>query len=107
MNEGLFANLLFLGVMIGIFYLLLIRPQKKKVERHRQLVDNLELGDEVVTIAGLYGTVDSIGDEDITLEVAEGTTLRFRKSAIASRIGPVEDDEVGDSGAASTEDESA
>jgi preprotein translocase subunit YajC len=81
-----FESLIFLGLLIAIFYFMLIRPQKRRVQAHKQLVDSIDVGDEVVTIGGAYGTVRAIGDEEIRLEVAPGTEVRFIKSAIARRV---------------------
>ncbi|HEU4480474.1 MAG TPA: preprotein translocase subunit YajC [Actinomycetota bacterium] len=83
--QGL-ESLIFLALLIGIFYFMLIRPQKRRVEQHKQLVDSIETGDEVVTIGGMFGRVHAVGDEEIELEVAGGTRLRFVKSAIARRV---------------------
>lgn len=106
MQEGL-SQVAFLALLIGVFYFLLIRPQKKRVEQHQRLIGSVDVGDEIVTIGGLYGTVTAIGDDDFELEPSPGTRLRFVKSAIARRI--TEDlaleeeeetaDEVGETGA--------
>ena len=85
MESGL-SSLIFLGLLIAIFYFMLIRPQKKRMEQHRKLVESIDPGDEVITMTGLYGTVRSIGDEEIELEIAPGTTVRFLKSAIGRRV---------------------
>ena len=50
-------SLIFLALLIGIFYFMLIRPQKRRVEQHKQLVESIGVGDEVVTIGGMYATV--------------------------------------------------
>jgi preprotein translocase subunit YajC len=83
--EGL-SSLIFLVLFGGIFYFMLIRPQKRRVQQHRALMDSLSLGDEVVTIGGLYGTVRRLSDEDLDLEVASGVTLRVLKSAVARKL---------------------
>jgi preprotein translocase subunit YajC len=83
--EGL-SSLIFLVLFGGIFYFMLIRPQKRRVQAHRALMSSLSLGDEVVTIGGVYGTVRRLSDEDLDLEVASGVTLRVLKSAIARRV---------------------
>ena len=72
----------------GLMYFMLIRPQKKRVAEQRALVDSLEVGDEVLTIGGIFGIVRAIDDEleEITLEVAPATTLRVVRSAVARRI---------------------
>ena len=87
-------SLIFIGLMIGLFYFMLIRPQKKRVEAHRKLIESVGDGDEIVTIGGMFGTVRSMGDEEFELEVAPDTRIRFVKSAIARRV--VED--LGDDG---------
>ncbi len=102
--EGLSA-LIFPVLLVVIFYFMLIRPQKRRVAQHQGLIESLDLGDEIVTIGGLYGTIKSIGEDDLVVEVAPGTSLRFVKSAIARRVNEeVEDDqEVG----ATSEEEGA
>ena len=85
MEQGL-GQVVFLALLIAVFYFLLIRPQKRRVEQHQKLVGSVDVGDEIVTIGGLYGTVTAIGDDDFELEPSPGTTLRFVKSAIARRI---------------------
>jgi preprotein translocase subunit YajC len=84
--ESGLSSLIFLGLLIAIFYFMLIRPQKKRMEQHRKLVESIDPGDEVVTMTGLYGTVRSIGDEEVELEISPGTTVRFLKSAIGRRV---------------------
>lgn len=85
MEQGL-SSLIFLALLIGIFYFMLIRPQKKRMAEHRSLVESIDLGDTVITMSGLYGTVKTIGDEEVELEIAPGTTVRFMKNAIGRRV---------------------
>ena len=85
MSEAL-IQFIFLGLLIGVFYMMLIRPQKRRAQQHRNLITSLDVGDEIVTIGGMYGRIRSIGDEEIEVEVAAGTTVRFVKSAIARRL---------------------
>jgi preprotein translocase subunit YajC len=84
-EQGL-GQVVFLALLIGVFYFLLIRPQKKRVEQHQRLISTVDVGDEIVTIGGLYGRVTAIGEDDFELEPSPGTTLRFVKSAIARRV---------------------
>ena len=81
-----FESLIFLGLLIAIFYFMLIRPQRKRVQAHKQLIDSVDVGDEVVTIGGAHGIVRAIGEDEVRLEVAPGTEIRFIKSAIARRV---------------------
>lgn len=100
--EGLSA-LIFPILLVVIFYFMLIRPQKRRVAQHQNLIENLDVGDEIVTIGGLHGTIQSIGDDDLKVEVAPGTTLRFVKSAVA-RVVTEEVDEEQEIGTMSEEE---
>jgi preprotein translocase subunit YajC len=84
--QGGASSLIFLIVMVAIFYFLLIRPQKKRVEQHRRLVESIGLGDEIVTIGGLFGQITDEDEETVELEVALGTRVRLLKSAIARKV---------------------
>jgi preprotein translocase subunit YajC len=68
-----------------IFYFLLIRPQQIKQKKHREMLQNLERGDEVVTNGGVHGTIVRIKEDVITLKVAEKVEIQVSKSAIAYR----------------------
>jgi preprotein translocase subunit YajC len=83
--EGLSA-LIFPALLIAIFYFMLIRPQRKRADQHKKLIESVSYGDEVVTIGGVFGTVRSLDDAEVELEVAPGTNMRFLRSAIARRV---------------------
>jgi preprotein translocase subunit YajC len=83
--QGILGNPLV--VMIPIFvimYMLLIRPQKKKQDQHKEMLKNLEKGDKVITSSGLYGIVVKVSEKDVILEVADKVNLRFSLGAIGS-----------------------
>jgi preprotein translocase subunit YajC len=83
----------------------LIRPQKAKQQRQQQLLNSAEPGDEVLTVGGLYGIVQSIDEEgDLIVEVAEGIHVRIARRAVATVVKP--DDEAEDDADAADEDES-
>ena len=90
--EGGASSLIFLVLLVGIFYFMLIRPQKRRVDQHRTLIESLGLGDEIVTIGGIFGTIKSIHDEDIELEIASGTVIRIVKTAVARQVTDDVDD---------------
>ena len=83
-------------LLIGGLYFLMIRPQQKRSQQQRQLADNLDPGDEIVTHGGMYGTITEIDDDDgtILLEVAPNIEIRMLKQAVARRL--VFDDEPRD-----------
>jgi preprotein translocase subunit YajC len=86
-----FLPLLLMGV---VFYFLLIRPQSQRRKAQMQMQNELEVGDEVITTAGIYGTITEIDDDYgiITLEVAPDTELRFSRAAVSQRL--FDDDEL-------------
>ena len=75
-------SLLMLGLMILIFYFFMIRPQMKKQKELKNFRENLKAGDKVVTIGGIHGKILEVADTTVLIK-AEGTKLRFDKSAIA------------------------
>lgn len=93
MQDGSNALVQFLPLIfiIFIFYFLLIRPQKKRAEEHRRLIDSVEAGDEVMTGSGIYGTVREVRDDHMLLEIAPGTTVRVARGAIAQRVADDDD----------------
>ena len=71
-------------VIFIIFYFLLIRPQAKKAKEHKKMLDNLKKGDKVITQGGVFGVIDSLDTNTVTLKVAENTKMKFSRSAITS-----------------------
>jgi preprotein translocase subunit YajC len=85
-QSGNVTFLISLALMVAIFYFLLIRPQQKRARQQRELVGSLAVGDEVVTIGGMFGTIQAMDDESVTLDVGSGTRVRFLKQAIARKF---------------------
>ena len=80
----MFGSLLFPIVLIAIMYFLMIRPQMKRAKEHRAMLDKLAVGDEVITNGGIAGTVRSIGETFVHVEVANGVELRVQKGALSN-----------------------
>jgi preprotein translocase subunit YajC len=81
--------LLLIVLLFGVMYFLMIRPQQKRRREAQQMQSALDSGDQIVTIGGLHGTVVSVDDDIVTLEVAPGVNVRFARPAIA-RVLPRE-----------------
>ena len=79
---GGFMQLLPMILMFVVLYFLMIRPQMKKAKEHKALLAALAKGDEVVTGGGLVGKITTVGDNYVTLEIAEGTEVTVQKPAI-------------------------
>ena len=88
-----FSPLILLVVLGAVFYFLLIRPQRRRQAQHQTLVEGVRVGDEIVTIGGIYGVVQFVGEQDFQLEIAPDTTVRMLKSAIARVITAEGEDE--------------
>lgn len=83
---GGMQTLIMLGVLFGIFYFLLIRPQKKQQEKHKQMVESLKKGDKVITNGGMHGVISNVKDKTFTVKVDEGTKVEISKGSIATVI---------------------
>ncbi len=84
--ESAFASLIPLILIFVIFYFLLLRPQIKRAKEHKQMVNSLAKGDEVVTNGGLLGRITKVDESFITLEVADGVQVKVQRNAIASLV---------------------
>lgn len=80
------ANIGVLVLLLGVFYLLLVRPQKRRMRQHQDLVSSLIPGDEVVTIGGIIGYVKQVGEESISLEISDGCVIRVARQAIGRKV---------------------
>ena len=81
---------LFFLVMLVFLYLLLVRPQRQQAKRHQEMLQNLSIGDEVITAGGIYGEVTGIDDERVQLEIDADVRIAVSRRAIASRVPPEE-----------------
>ena len=71
-------------LLIVVFYFLLIRPQQKKQKEHRQMVEALGVGTEIVTGGGVLGKVTDLGEQFVTVEIADGVKVKIQRHSIAS-----------------------
>ncbi|MCL1633085.1 preprotein translocase subunit YajC [Luteimonas sp. SX5] len=81
---GGLTGLLFPIILIAIMYFLMIRPQMKRAKEHRAMLEKLAKGDEVITNGGIAGTVSDIGDNFITIEIADNVRVRVQKGAVGN-----------------------
>jgi preprotein translocase subunit YajC len=82
---------IYILIFIGLIYLVGVRPQQKRRKELQAILANLQPGTEIVTVAGIYGTVTEIEEgETLLIEVAEETDIRISKASIASVVTPAE-----------------
>ena len=86
-----FANFMPIILMVLIFYFLLYRPQKKAQEARSKMLDSLKVGNRVITIGGIYGTIVSLTDEIVTVKIANNVEVEMARNA----INAVADDKKG------------
>src|SRR5207248_11598858 len=87
-SSGSALTLLFPILLIGAFYLLLIRPNRKRSQAQQQFQSTLRVGEEVVTNGGIYGTVEAIDEDEgiVTLEIAPNVKIRILQAGIGRRV---------------------
>jgi preprotein translocase subunit YajC len=91
------GSLIILVAMFALLWVLLIRPQRARQQKQQQLISNVDAGDEILTVGGLYGIVQEIDEEeDLIVEIAEGIHVRIARRAVASVVKPDELDADGD-----------
>lgn len=81
-----YSSLIFLVLMGAVFYFLIIRPQRKRSKAQAELTANLAVGHQVRTIGGIHGTVLSMDEDSVLLQVEDGK-IRVARRAIGSRVG--------------------
>ena len=86
---GSYTPFLMIVLLFVVMYFMMIRPQQRRRREADQMQSSIGPGDEVVTIGGLYGTVTSVDDETVMLEVAPGVQTRYARPAIARKVAPV------------------
>ena len=78
-----YEGIIMLVIMFAIFYFLLIRPQQKRAKQHKEMIDALKAGDQVITAGGIHGKVVSVQDKVATLEIATGVRIKVNRISIA------------------------
>ena len=88
----MFASFIPIILILVIFYFFLIRPQQKKAKEHKNMVEALRRGDQVLTQGGIYGKVTKVkeGEEDLEVEIAKDVRIRVLRSAVGQVISKTE-----------------
>ncbi len=92
MSSSFLPFVIFAG-FIGFMYWFIIRPQREQQKQAKEMLDALAVGDDVITIGGLHGSVVKMDDDVVTLRVAPNTEVVFDKATIGKVLGD-EDDEA-------------
>lgn len=81
-----YMGIVMLVAMVAIFYFLLIRPQKKKQQQHKNFLESLKKGDEVVTAGGLCGRITGLTDNYVTIEIAEKVRVKVLRNTVVDTV---------------------
>jgi preprotein translocase subunit YajC len=74
-----------LVILFVIFYFFLIRPQQKRAKEHKEMLSKVTQGDNIITTGGIHGRVTQVGDETLTVEIAEKIRVKVSRSAVSIR----------------------
>ena len=80
-------------LMLGVMYVLMIRPQRQRQAQQQSMIDSAGVGDDVLTTGGIYGTISETDGDDIVVEIANGVTVHMTRRGIAAVLPPEDDDE--------------
>ena len=97
------TTLIFVVGMILLFYFLIVMPQRRRRQVQAELLSEVEIGDEVMTLGGIFGFVREVEDHHVVLEIAPNTRVRLAKSAITARTEADDEEEPVDSPDGSTD----
>ena len=85
--------LIIMALMLGVMYVLMIRPQRQRQAQQQSMIDNAGVGDDVLTTGGIYGTITPIEGDDVVVELAPSLTVHMTRRGIAAVLPPEEDEE--------------
>ena len=88
--------LIIMVLMLGVMYVLMIRPQRQRQAQQQSTIDGCGVGDDVLTTGGIYGTITQVDGDDVVVEIAPTITVHMTRRGIAAVLPPEEDEEVED-----------
>ena len=81
-----YGTWIWLIVLVVAFYFLLIRPQRTRAKTQQDLLGNIQRGDEIVTVGGIFGKVKDVSGDSLIITISSGVDVKITKSAIAKKI---------------------
>lgn len=85
-NGSLMSTLVMFGLIIAIFYFMILRPQQKRQKERQQLLEAVKKGDRVVTAGGLHGVIAGLDEKTVLVQVADNVKMKFDRTAITSIV---------------------
>ena len=88
--------LIIMALMLGVMYVLMVRPQRQKQSQQQAMINDASVGDDVLTTGGIYGTITQAEGDDVVVEIASGISVHMTRRGIAAVLPPEEDFEDDD-----------
>ncbi len=88
--------LIIMALMLGVMYVLMVRPQRQKQSQQQAMINEASVGDDVLTTGGIYGTITQAEGDDVVVEIASGISVHMTRRGIAAVLPPEEDVEDDD-----------
>jgi len=88
--------LIIMALMLGVMYVLMVRPQRQKQSQQQAMINDASVGDDVLTTGGIYGTITEAEGDDVVVEIASGISVHMTRRGIAAVLPPEEDVEDDD-----------
>ena len=85
-----------MALMLGVMYVLMIRPQRQKQSQQQAMINDASVGDDVLTTGGIYGTITQAEGDDVVVEIASGITVHMTRRGIAAVLPPEEEIDADD-----------
>ena len=98
--------LIIMVLMLGVMYVLMIRPQRQRQAQQQSMIDGAGVGDDVLTTGGIYGTISEVEGDDIVVEIAQDVTVHMTRRGIAAVLPPEDEEDEADEEDAEEQDES-
>lgn len=84
-SSSILPMIIFLAIIFGLFYFVMIRPQRRKQREHETMVQELQKGDRVITAGGIYGTIESLNEDNVVIKIESGASLRVARGSVSGR----------------------
>ena len=97
--------LIIMALMLGVMYVLMIRPQRQRQSQQQSMIDSAGVGDDVLTTGGIYGTITQVEGDDVVVELAPELTVHMTRRGIAAVLPPEEEEADEDAGDDEEEEE--
>jgi preprotein translocase subunit YajC len=88
--------LIIMVLMLGVMYVLMIRPQRQRQAQQQTMINDADVGDDVLTTGGIYGTITQAENDDIVVEIASGVTVHMTRRGIAAVLPPEDEEDEED-----------